>query len=105
MSHKIDFTSISPLPLTPRSSATRHRQSFFHQTCTPRIEKFQRNSRYEPLDRLKVYLTLTFYSKDILAIGKQLYLNKVTDIIKFEKHFLNSTTDTQSLKLLNTTLG
>ena len=30
--------------------------------------------------------------------------NKVIDIIKFEKHFLNSTTDTQS-KLLNTTLG
>ena len=24
------------------------------------------------------------------------YLNKVIDIIKFEKHFLNSTTDTQS---------
>ena len=32
------------------------------------------------------------------------YQNKVIDIIKFEKHFLNSTIDTQSL-LLNTTLG
>ena len=31
-------------------------------------------------------------------------LKQVIDIIKFEKHFLNSTTDTQS-KLLNTTLG
>ena len=30
--------------------------------------------------------------------------NKVIDIMKFEKHFLNSTIDTQSL-LLNTTLG
>ena len=32
------------------------------------------------------------------------YYKKVIGIIKFEKHFLNSTTDTQSY-LLNTTLG
>ena len=78
MSHKIDLTSISPLPLTPRSSATRHRQSFFSKHDT-RIEKFQRHSRYEPLDRLKVYLTLTFDSKVVLAIGKQLccYLHNI----------------------------
>ena len=39
----------------------------------------------------------------ISLISKRIFY-KVTDIIKFEKHFLNSTTDTQS-QLLNTTLG
>ena len=39
---------------------------------------------------------LFWRGREVLYSGLVSYQNKVIDIIKFEKHFLNSTTDTQS---------
>ena len=37
-----------------------------------------------------------FFLINIVYLAACAFKNKVIDIIKFEKHFLNSTTDTQS---------